>query len=67
MSLYKEKSFILGTTVTVHPVIDNRTSSYKAKAIDIDDDAGLIVQLKDGTKKTLISGEVSLHSSSLSN
>ncbi len=62
MKLYKEKSFILGSTITVHPVIGNTESQYKAKAIDIDDNAGLIVQLSDGTIKTLISGEVSLKS-----
>ena len=62
MKLYKEKSFILGSTITVHPIIDNVESQYKAKVIDIDDEAGLVVQLADGTKKTLISGEVSLRS-----
>lgn len=62
---YKASSFLLGTTVTVHPIIDDKNSVYTAKAVDIDEKAGLIVELIDGTKKTLSSGEVSLHSESL--
>ncbi len=65
MKTYKEKSFLTGKTITVHPIIDNTESSYTAKVIDIDKDAALIVQLKNGTKKTLISGEVSLHTSDI--
>lgn len=60
---YKELSFLLGSTITVHPIIGDDKSSYSAKAIDISPDANLIVQLADGNTKTLNSGEVSLHSS----
>jgi len=62
MKEYKELSFLIGQTVEVHPVIGNETQNYNAKAVDIDNEAGLVVQLEDGTLKTLNSGEVSLHS-----
>lgn len=62
MKEYKEASFLIGDKVQVHPVIGDDKSVYSAKVIDIDDKAGLIVQLEDGSKKTLSSGEVSLHS-----
>lgn len=61
MKEYKDLSFIIGQTVEVHPIIGDDKSVYSAKAIDIDDEAGLVVQLEDGTTKTLSSGEVSLH------
>ena len=59
---YKKLSFLLGKTLTVYPVIGDEKSSYKAKAIDIDENACLVVELSDGTQKTLFSGEVSLKS-----
>ena len=59
---YKQLSFLLGKTLTVYPVIGDEKSSYKAKAIDIDENACLVVELSDGTQKTLFSGEVSLKS-----
>lgn len=59
---YKELSFLLGKTLTVYPVIGDEKSSYKAKAVDIDENASLIVELSDGSKKSLFSGEVSLKS-----
>ncbi len=62
---YKEASFLLGQELTVYPLIGDQKSSYKATATDIDENAGLIVTLKDGSLKTLSSGEVSLKSSSL--
>ena len=62
---YKEESFLLGQELTVYPLIGDQKSSYKATATDIDENAGLIVTLKDGSKKTLNSGEVTLKSSSL--
>ncbi len=61
---YKENSFLIGTEVTVFPVAGNSEKSYRAKAVDIDENAGLVVELPDGTRKTLSSGEVSLKSSS---
>lgn len=62
---YKEASFLLGQKLTVYPLIGDQKSSYKATATDIDENAGLIVTLKDGSRKTLSSGEVTLKSSSL--
>ena len=59
---YKEASFLLGRELTVYPLIGDEKSSYKARATDIDENAGLIVTLKDGSKRTLSSGEVTLKS-----
>ena len=61
---YKSLSFIIGREVEVHTLIDSTQGIYKATAVDIDENAALVVQLPDGTKKTLISGEVSLKSES---
>lgn len=61
---YKEASFLLGQELTVYPLIGDKKSSYKARATDIDENAGLIVTLKDGSKRTLSSGEVTLKSAS---
>lgn len=60
---YKSLSFLIGKTIKVHPIIDNPDSVYEAKAVDIDDNASLVVELSDGSRKTLSSGEVSIHSS----
>ena len=62
MAEYKSYSFLIGKTVEVHPIIGDDKSAYQAKVIDIDDNAGLVVQLADNSLKTLSSGEVSLHS-----
>ena len=61
---YKALSFIIGREVEVHALIDNAQGNYKATAINIDQNAALVVRLEDGTTKTLISGEVSLKSES---
>ena len=61
---YKKASFLLGHELTVYPLIGDEKSSYKARATDIDENAGLIVTLKDGSRKTLSSGEVTLKSAS---
>ena len=61
---YKEASFLLGQELTVYPLIGDQKSSYKATANDIDENAGLIVTLKDGSQRTLSSGEVTLKSAS---
>lgn len=63
MQEYKAASFLIGKTLTVHPIIGNSQSDYTAKAIDIDENAALVVELLDGSKKTLSSGEVSIGSS----
>ncbi len=57
---YKSLSFLQGKTVEVHPVIDGE-KSYKAKVLDIDENASLVVETKNGEIKKLISGEVTLH------
>lgn len=61
---YKEKSFLIGKKLIIHPIIGDEKSEYEAKAIDIDKNASLIVELADGSKRILSSGEVSLHSDS---
>ena len=58
---YKNLMFMLGESLVVHPLIGDDKTAYTAKAIDIDKNAGLVVELKDGTIKTLSSGEVTLH------
>lgn len=60
---YKNLSCTIGQTVKVHPIINDDSSAYFAKAIDIDNDAALVVQLEDGRIKSLNSGEVTLHNS----
>lgn len=60
---YKNDLFLLGTKIKVNPIIDDKNSVYEATAIDIDENAGLIVKLVDGTTKVLNSGEISLHES----
>ncbi|MBP3365610.1 MAG: biotin--[acetyl-CoA-carboxylase] ligase [Treponema sp.] len=65
MREYKSRSFLIGSTVSVFPAAAGTASgSFCAKAIDITDDAGLLVELADGTRKILHSGEVTLHDSS---
>lgn len=61
---YKALSFIIGREVEVHTLIDSTQGIYKATAVDIDQNAALVVQLPDGTRRSLISGEVSLKSES---
>ena len=61
---YKDASFLLGQELTVYPLIGDQKSSYKARATDIDENAGLIVTLTDGSTRTLSSGEVTLKSAS---
>lgn len=58
---YKSLMFLLGQTLTVYPLIGDEKTAYEATAIDLDQNAGLVVELADGTKKTLSSGEVTLH------
>jgi len=65
LSEYKKYSFLIGKEVTVYPIIDDEKSSYSAKVLDIDNQASLVVQLQDGSVKTLSSGEVTLKSSCL--
>lgn len=62
MQEYRKRSLLIGKSIKVHPVIDDAASVYDAKVVDVDDCAGLVVELSDGTRKTLSSGEVSIGS-----
>ncbi|MBQ7159195.1 MAG: biotin--[Treponema sp.] len=64
MSEYRNRSILLGKTVTVNPAAGLQGEAYQATVLDIADDASLVVQLSDGTKKSLQSGEVTLHNNS---
>lgn len=57
---YKKRSNLFGKKLTVTSVIEDNSTSYQATAVDITDDAGLVVELADGTKKILHTGEVTL-------
>ena len=63
---YREKSFLIGKKVFVHPVIVNN-EVYEATVLDIDQNAALVVKTLDGTIKSLNSGEVSIKSESVIN
>ncbi len=56
MPEYKKRSFLIGKKVDVH----FGTESFPAKVIGIDDNAGLMIKLDDGTDRVLMSGEVSV-------
>lgn len=58
---YKSMMFLVGKTLTVYPLIGDEKTAYQAKAIDVDQNAGLVVELEDRTTKVLSSGEVTLH------
>ncbi len=62
MDEYRNRCFILGKTISVHPYLDNR--AIKALSLDINDTGGLIVKYLDGEKSgqtdTLTTGEVSI-------
>ena len=57
---------MIGKTIEISPVIDGK-EKYMAKAVDITEDASLVVQKEDGTIVTLQSGEVHLNSAMFSN
>ncbi|MGN0729758.1 biotin--[acetyl-CoA-carboxylase] ligase [Treponema sp.] len=57
---YRRLSLLLGKEISVYPII-GQGGGFKAKALDITDDAGLLVETDDGTRKILHSGEVTLH------
>lgn len=59
---YKKLMFLIGQKLEVHPIIGDEKSVYTATAIDVDENAELVVELEDGSRKTLSSGEVSLKS-----
>jgi|MGYP001086473899 BirA family biotin operon repressor/biotin-[acetyl-CoA-carboxylase] ligase len=53
MNEYRKCSFIIGETV----IVTSNGESKKALAVDIDDNAGLVVRYENGTTETLNSGE----------
>lgn len=59
---YRGKCFILGKTIAVHPNLDK--TAIRARAIDIDENGGLVVEYLEGRKarqmETLTTGEVSI-------
>ena len=59
---YRSKCFILGKNIYVHPNLDKK--SIRARAIDIDENGGLVVEYMEGRKirqmETLTTGEVSI-------
>ncbi len=61
---YKEKSLVIGKDITVYKGIykndPGEVPSRPARALDIDDDGGLVVMYTDGSRETLISGEISI-------
>lgn len=62
MEEYKRRSFLIGKQLTVYPVIGDEATAYSALVRDIDQHANLVVELADGSYKTLSSGEVSITS-----
>lgn len=61
MAEYRNRSNLIGKTVTVTPVIEQESGRYEALVKDITEDAKLVVALSDGTVRELSSGEVTLH------
>lgn len=64
MAAYKERNLVVGKTVTVYKGIykndPSEVPSFSARVLDIDDDGGLVVLYSDGSRETLISGEISI-------
>ena len=56
MQLYKENCITLGKDIQVL----RGDSVRSAKAVDLDEDGGLVVEYADGTRETVASGEVSI-------
>ena len=57
---YRARSMLVGKKLAVTPLIGDAATVYEATALAITPDAGLLVQLPDGTQKVLRSGEVTL-------
>ena len=59
---YRSKCFILGKNILVHPRLNDQ--SIRARAIDIDDQGGLVVEYMEGSKihqkESLTTGEISI-------
>ena len=62
---YKEKSLVIGKTVTVYQGRykvnpEDEITGVPARVLDIADDGGLIVLYADGHQEKLVSGEISI-------
>ncbi|HVI42954.1 MAG TPA: biotin--[acetyl-CoA-carboxylase] ligase [Anaerovoracaceae bacterium] len=62
---YKSRSFVLGKEILIITTAGsekerNLTGGIPATAVDIDGDGGLVVQYRDGSIRTLNSGEISI-------
>jgi len=57
---YRRRSAVLGHKINVIENTIRPDISYSATAMAIDDDCNLIVELEDGTSKSLYSGEISI-------
>ena len=59
---YRSKCFILGKNILVHPRLDQQ--SIRARALDIDNQGGLVVEYLEGSKahqvESLTTGEISI-------
>ena len=65
MTAYKEKSLVIGKTVTVYQGRykirpEDEIQGVPARVLDIDEDGGLIVLYTDGHQEKLVSGEISI-------
>lgn len=59
LNVYRQKCFLIGKEVQILPHTEAEQGE-KALVLGIDDKVGLVVQLQDGTQKTLRTGEVSV-------
>ena len=64
LTAYKNKSLVLGKTISVYKgayrTSPQELASKPARALDIDENGGLVVMYSDGSRETLISGEVTI-------
>lgn len=67
MDEYRKRSLLTGLKVCVNPIAGLEGKIYKAKVLDVTDEAELLVLTEDGIQKKLFSGEVSLKSSNFAN
>ena len=67
MDEYRKRSLLTGLEVCVNPIAGLEGKIYKAKVLDVTDEAELLVLTEDGIQKKLFSGEVSLKSSNFAN
>lgn len=66
MQEYRNKSCIIGTMVDIYPVAGSSAAAYKARVLDIDNEARLVVCDDRGERQVLQSGEISLRSGNFS-